>query len=83
MKSRAREAARNFLRPRHIPSILWTEANGKRGKVTSMWEAAVVQADSWHWRRREQRKQHVREGADMDRITAEHMGCTDAKGKHI
>lgn len=54
MKTRAREAARNFLRPRHITSILWTAANGKRGEVTSMWVAAVVQADSCHWKRREE-----------------------------
>lgn len=56
MKSKAREAARNFLRPRHIPSILRTKTNAKRGKVTSMWAAAVVQVDSWHWKRRESRK---------------------------
>ena len=62
MKTRAREAARNFLRPRHITSILWTEANGRRGKVTSMWVAAVGQADSWHWKRREERREKAKLG---------------------
>lgn len=56
MKRMAREAAKNFLRPRHIPSILWSTTNGKRRKVTSMWVAAVVQADSWHWKRTGSRK---------------------------
>lgn len=66
MKSRAREAARNFLRPRHIPSILWSETNGKRGKVTSMWGAAVVQADSWHWGRKKGGKRRSEEEQTFD-----------------